>query len=100
MLLLLTFSLPLSLPLFRQLHVHYFEDGNLQLQSAKTVAPTDLSGASEKDLTDQIVQFIKVCDASAALLARLMASFVFLCEADPRSLSTGRARGPVCQHEQ
>ena len=47
-----------------QVHVHYFEDGNLQLQSSKAVPAAGSGSAlrfsSEADLGAQLVKFIQV----------------------------------------
>jgi len=43
-----------------QLHVHYFEDGNLQLQSGKHVPANSLSFSSETELAAEVVKFIQV----------------------------------------
>jgi hypothetical protein len=45
-------------------HVHYFEDGNLQLQSSKSVPATSLRFSSEADLGQQIVKHIQVTHCS------------------------------------
>jgi len=42
-----------------KLHVHYFEDGNLQLQSSKVVPATDIPFKNENDLADQLTKFIQ-----------------------------------------
>mmetsp|Transcript_39467 Transcript_39467/g.68396 ORF Transcript_39467/g.68396 Transcript_39467/m.68396 type:complete len:288 (-) Transcript_39467:106-969(-) len=42
-----------------KLHVHYFEDGNLQLQSAKQVPASDLTFSSDAELGANVVKFIQ-----------------------------------------
>mmetsp|Transcript_3644 Transcript_3644/g.7888 ORF Transcript_3644/g.7888 Transcript_3644/m.7888 type:complete len:290 (-) Transcript_3644:205-1074(-) len=42
-----------------KLHVHYYEDGNLQLQTAKEVPPASLSYYSEADLAEKVIEMIK-----------------------------------------
>lgn len=59
------FSFVLNFPVLSvfgvvQLHVHYFEDGNLQLQSSKPIASTDLPFKSYEDLAEQVVKHIQV----------------------------------------
>ena len=40
--------------------MHYFEDGNLQLQSAKQVPASDLTFSSDAELGANVVKFIQV----------------------------------------
>lgn len=43
-----------------QVHVHYFEDGNLQLQTSKSVPAKSLSFDSETELGQKVVKHIEV----------------------------------------
>lgn len=47
-----------------KLHVHYFEDGNLQLQSSKVAPSSALSFNSEADLAQQVVKFIQAQESA------------------------------------
>mmetsp|Transcript_21649 Transcript_21649/g.36258 ORF Transcript_21649/g.36258 Transcript_21649/m.36258 type:complete len:307 (+) Transcript_21649:108-1028(+) len=42
-----------------KVHVHYFEDGNLQLQSGKTIPQSTISFDSENDLGSKVVNLIQ-----------------------------------------
>jgi len=42
-----------------KVHIHYFEDGNLQLQSSKSVAAATLQFSSEADLGQKIVKHLQ-----------------------------------------
>lgn len=43
-----------------QIHVHYFEDGNLQLQSSKIIPSSVLVFKSESELIEQVMRVIQV----------------------------------------
>lgn len=43
-----------------KVHIHYFEDGNLQLQSSKSVPAATLQFSSEADLGQKIVKHMQV----------------------------------------
>jgi len=56
--------------------VHYFEDGNLQLQSAKQVPATNLTFSSDAELAANVTKFIQVrksytCVHMSVLVPRL-----------------------------
>lgn len=44
-----------------QVHAHYFEDGNVQLQTNKKVEPTAITYDSDAELVEAVVKKIKVC---------------------------------------
>ena len=43
-----------------QVHAHYFEDGNVQLQTTKTIPSHSFPFSSEGEFADQIVAHINV----------------------------------------
>jgi capping protein alpha len=47
-----------------KIQVHYFEDGNLQLNSSKPVVPTEGKFSSESDLCEQLFRYIRTQETS------------------------------------
>ena len=47
-----------------KVHAHYFEDGNVQLQTAKPVPPAEIAVGSEKDMAEAIVKHIKASESA------------------------------------
>lgn len=44
-----------------KIHVHYFEDGNLQMQTSKAIGNKSFTFSSDSDLATQVVKAIQVC---------------------------------------
>lgn len=47
-----------------QVHAHYFEDGNVQLQTSKQISPVSLSFSSEADLAAKVVALIQSSESN------------------------------------
>ena len=41
-----------------KVHNHYFEEGNIQMQTAKPVAAKEITFSSEKDLAEKVISFV------------------------------------------
>lgn len=47
-----------------KVHAHYFEDGNVQLQSAKSVPSTEIGVGSEKDVAEAVATHIRTAESA------------------------------------
>jgi len=47
-----------------KVHAHYFEDGNVQLQTSKQISPVSLSFSSETDLAAKVVALIQSSESN------------------------------------
>ena len=43
-----------------KIHAHYFEDGNVQMQSAKSIPSTDIQFSDQSQLSSKLISLIKV----------------------------------------
>lgn len=89
-----------------QVHVHYFEDGNLQLQSNKSVPASTLQFSTENDLAQKVVKHIQVSVcfkmASVFYIYVVLMSIILICTyntIDSRSSTAEWTGGNVLRYE-
>jgi hypothetical protein len=80
-----------------KIHVHYFEDGNLQMQTQKKVAGVSFAYNNEQVLVDKVAATIQVRQTLITLNPWITLIVFFFLE--PRSCFTEWIRGNVYQYE-
>lgn len=62
-----------------KIHVHYFEDGNLQMQSTKTIPVQTLEYSTESDLAKVIFERIRVSSFLVSVFAVILEIICDMC---------------------